>query len=91
MLKISSVDSIITMPSTKIAQHNMYMIILDKYQINKLPIWIQNNDMQGKLVPTNIIINLINDFENIQYLKEESICWSRYFRGCGKLGKNVNQ
>ena len=28
--------------------------------------------MQGKLVPTNIIINLINDFENIQYLKEES-------------------
>ena len=67
------VDSIITMPSTKIASAQyVYDYFGEISKSTKLPIWIQNNDMQGKLVPTNIIINLINDFENIQYLKEES-------------------
>jgi len=67
------VDSIITMPSTKIASAQIvYDYFGEISKSTKLPIWIQNNDKQGKLVPTNIIINLINDFENIQYLKEES-------------------
>ena len=70
----------------------MYMIILGNSKSTKLPIWIQNNDMQGKLVPTNIIINLINDFENIQYLKEESAFAGHVISEVvSKLGKNVNQ
>ena len=56
------VDSIITMPSTKIASAQyVYDYFGEISKSTKLPIWIQNNDMQGKLVPTNIIINLIND------------------------------
>ena len=66
-------DSIMTMPSVKISSSQY---IYDYFgEISKsvdIPLWIQNNDMQGKLVPTKVIIDLINDFENIIYLKEES-------------------
>ena len=63
------VDSIITMPSTKVASAQyVYDYFGEISKSTSLPIWIQNNDMQGKLVATNTIINLINDFENIQYL-----------------------
>ncbi|MEC7921359.1 MAG: dihydrodipicolinate synthase family protein [Chloroflexota bacterium] len=66
-------DSIMTMPAVKISSAQY---IYDYFgEISKtvgIPLWIQNNDMQGKLVPTKVIIDLINDFENIIYLKEES-------------------
>ena len=66
-------DSVMTMPSVKISSAQY---IYDYFgEISKsvdIPLWIQNNDMQGKLVPTKVIIDLINDFENIIYLKAES-------------------
>lgn len=67
------VDSVITMPNARIASAQyIYDYFGEISKATDLPIWIQNNDGQGKLVATNIIINLINDFENIQFLKEES-------------------
>ena len=66
-------DSIMTMPSVRIlsAQY-IYDYFGGISNAVDIPMWIQNNDGQGKLIPTKIIIDLINDFENIIYLKEES-------------------
>ena len=66
-------DSIMTMPSVKISSAQyIYDYFGEISKAVNIPIWIQNNDAQGKLVPTKVIIDLINDFENIIYLKEES-------------------
>lgn len=66
-------DSLMAMPSNRIQSAQMvcdyFGSISDAVQI---PIWIQHNAGQGKLMSSETIISLINDFDNIIYLKEES-------------------
>ncbi len=66
-------DSVMAMPPNGAAGQ----IIWDHYaaiaENGKLPVWIQNNKPPaGPVVPTNTMVNLINEVEYVDYVKEES-------------------
>jgi len=66
-------DAVMAMPPNGAAGQVVWDHYVAIAKIGKLPVWIQNNKPPaGPVVPTNMMVKMLNEVEHIDYVKEES-------------------
>ena len=66
-------DAVMALPPNGAAGQVVWDHYVAIAKIGKLPVWIQNNKPPaGPVVPTNMMVKMLNEVEHIDYVKEES-------------------
>ena len=66
-------DSVMAMPPNGATSSIMWDHFAAIAEAGQLPVWIQNNKPPaGPIVPTDMIVRMLNEVEHVDYVKEES-------------------